>query len=244
LRAELRLAEQVQISMLPRRLPAVGGLEFGAIYRPCTQLSGDFFNVFRLDRDHVGMYVGDVSGHGVAAALLGVFAMQRIVTKQIDGSEYRILPPSESLDRLNTVMLDSHFPDDFFLTLTYGIFDTRHATWNYASAGHPSSLLFRRNGSVMALEAEGPPLGLLPAHFQDETIAIGPGDRLLLFTDGVDTMQWGGHGRATAGMIAAFPRRHAASSQALLDSLEAEAEPAEGILDDLTLLLLEWTPVT
>ena len=72
---ELKLAEQVQRSMLPRNLPTVPGAEFGAALRPAQHLSGDFYNALRLDRDQVGFYVGDLMGHGPAAALLGVYAM-------------------------------------------------------------------------------------------------------------------------------------------------------------------------
>src|SRR5205823_4207729 len=90
---ELRLAEQVQRSMLPKVLPKLNRVEFGASLRPTLHLAGDFYNVIRLDRDRVGVCLGDVMGHGPAAALLGVFAMQGLRTKTIDGTSYEVLAP-------------------------------------------------------------------------------------------------------------------------------------------------------
>ena len=82
---------------MSRRLPEVGPIRFGALYRPATWVSGDIYDVVRLDETHVGFYVADAVGHGMPAALLTMFIKKALLTKRILGHTYEILPPHVSL---------------------------------------------------------------------------------------------------------------------------------------------------
>lgn len=237
---ELRLAEKVQRGMLPKALPNVPGLAFGASLRACGHLAGDFYNAFRLDRERVGLYVGDVMGHGPASALLGVYAMQTIRTKRIEGASYEIIPPAEALAGLNGDLIEADFPDTPFVTLAYGVLDAGRRTLTYSSGGHPPALLLRPGRPAEPLGEGGPLLGLFEAPFDQAVVELGPGDRLVFYSDGIDSVRWQSGGRGIEGLIERLGRRDGRSAQALVDSAMAEAAfDDEQLRDDLTILLAE-----
>src|SRR5712692_83041 len=92
---ELELARRIQQSMLPQALPEILPARFAVHYRPCGRVGGDFYDIFRLDENHVGFFVADVMGHGVPASLLTIFLKKAVRTKEISGNHYRLLPPNE-----------------------------------------------------------------------------------------------------------------------------------------------------
>src|SRR5262249_54238704 len=116
---ELELARRVQQSLLPRTLPEMPPACFAVHYRPCGRVGGDFSDVIRLDEDHVGFYVADVMGHGVAASLLTVFLKKAIRFKEISGRDYRLYSPHEVLQDLNRDLLDQAVADNPFITMVY-----------------------------------------------------------------------------------------------------------------------------
>src|SRR5215213_1476021 len=94
---ELKLAARVQQDFLPRALPKVSGVSFSSLYRPAGFVSGDLYDVMRLDESHVGIYMADAVGHGMPAALLSMFLKNALVTKEILAGGYRLLTPAEAL---------------------------------------------------------------------------------------------------------------------------------------------------
>src|SRR5262245_59170926 len=98
---ELELAQRIQLSFLPQTLPEVPQLRFAVRYLLCGRVGGDFYDVFRLDEEHVGFYVADAMGHGVPASLLTIFVKKGIKPKEVFGKQYRLVPPGEVLARLN-----------------------------------------------------------------------------------------------------------------------------------------------
>src|SRR5690606_34656415 len=98
---ELQLAAMVQRELLPRETPEVCGVKFGTMWRPVNYVSGDIFDIARLDEDHVGIFVTDAVGHGVPAALMTMVISRSLCLKEITGSSYRLLSPKEVLARLN-----------------------------------------------------------------------------------------------------------------------------------------------
>lgn len=234
---ELVLAQQVQQSMLPSRLPEVGSVRFGAALRPCAQLAGDFYNVFRLDRERVGVLLGDVMGHGAAAALLSVYTVQRLNAKRIEGHRYEILQPSEVLGRLNRDLLTADFPGEPFVTMVYGVLDCERKVWTYSSAGHPPAWLVPAAGPARALETHGPPLGVMESEYSQSEQTLAAGDRVVLFTDGVDTLNWPGVGPRTPGLVQAFAECDADDPQVQVDAVLACAQAEPDIPDDVALLM-------
>jgi serine phosphatase RsbU (regulator of sigma subunit) len=236
---ELRLAEQVQRSMLPRVLPKLPTLEFGASLRPTQHLAGDFYNVIRLDRDRVGFYLGDVMGHGPAAALLGVFAMQGLRTKIINGSTYEILSPAAVLAGLSRDLIQADFPESPFVTMIYAVVDTSQHSLVYSCGGHPPAILMRLHEAPRLLDCRSPLLGVFDVPFEQAEIALEPGDRVAIFSDGVESIIWGDFGEGVKGLIKALEIRDGRSPQELIDAAMALAKPGACPTDDITLVMVE-----
>ena len=241
---ELRLAGRLQRDFLPKQLPHVGPARFSALFRPAAHVSGDFYNVVRLDEDHVGFYVADAVGHGVPAALLTMFIKHSLVTKQIvPGGGYRLLSPGETLARLNGALLEQGLSAATFATAAYGVANVRTRRVTLARAGHPSPLVLGRNGTVTAVDCDGGLLGIMPDEvFTEAAVTLAPGERLLLFTDGVEVAfadasaasldRW----RSLLAATVAGPDDDLLSAcAAAVDAFNADAPPR----DDLTLLLLQ-----
>jgi len=184
---ELKLAARVQQDFLPRSLPQVPGVRFWSLYRPAGFVSGDLYDVMRLDESHVGLYMADAVGHGMPAALLSMFLKNALVTKEILAGGYRLLTPSEALARLNDALVSQNLSQATFATAVYAVLDTSTRTLTVSRGGHPNPLRLTRSGELQVLQTEGSLLGIFPdEQFAETTIALEPGDRIFLFTDGIE----------------------------------------------------------
>ncbi len=159
---ELRLAARLQQDFLPKSLPQVGRIHFHTLFRPAGYVSGDLYDVMRLDEHNVGFYMADAVGHGMPAALLTMFIKNALVTKQITPEGYRLLLPSETMSRLNESMIEQNLSAATFATAIYGTIDAETLTVSFARGGHPHPMLMRADGSVHAIEADGGLLGVFP----------------------------------------------------------------------------------
>ena len=192
---DLAAAARVQQALLPDTLPAVPGVTFAWTYRPCSELGGDSLNVFQLDADHVGLYVLDVSGHGVSASLLSV-TLSRVLIPRRDPSclfikanrapeADTLVSPAEIATRLNRMFPMSEDGRQYF-TLIYGILNIRNGVFRYTCAGHPPPLYMTPNQQVLPCEIGNVPIGLFEdSHYEEGTIQLQPGGRLFLYSDGV-----------------------------------------------------------
>jgi serine phosphatase RsbU (regulator of sigma subunit) len=184
---QMRLAARLQRDFLPRRLPEVEPVHFGVFYRPVSWVSGDIYDVTRLDETHVGFYVADAIGHGIPAALLTMFIKKALQTKRITGNTYEIIPPHVSLEGLNTDICQQNLSICQFCTAIYCIVDTDDLTLTYSRAGHPEPILIHPDGSVEELTCPGSLLGIFPEEqFESRQVVLSRGDRLLLYTDGAE----------------------------------------------------------
>jgi len=193
---DLAEAAQIQRAWLPQSLPQVDGYHFAWSFIPCQELGGDSLNVIRLDENHVGMYVFDVTGHGVGAALLSA-SVQRWLSPvpehsclfdKIPGSEnnYGISSPAAVATKLNSWFQAEPKQGKFF-TLIYGVLDLRDGELRYTTAGHPPPLMVGPDGSKDCPLAKGIPIGMLKEFdFGEARLKLQPGDRLLFFTDGAE----------------------------------------------------------
>jgi anti-anti-sigma regulatory factor len=136
-----------------------------------------------LEHGHLAVYVADVAGHGVSAALLAVLFNQRLIAFN---AQYRLRSPASILCDLNRGLLAECRASGLFVTAAYALIDTTDRTATMASAGHPPGILLRRAGLRQHLRKTGPALGLTPdASYAEHRIRLGEGDRLLLYTDGL-----------------------------------------------------------
>ena len=240
---ELRLAARLQRDFLPRSLPSVDPVSFATLFRPAGWVSGDIYDVFRLDEHHVGFYVADVVGHGMPAALLTMFLKRALQTKRIVGHSYEILPPDAALAQLNEDMCDQELTSCQFCTAVYGIVNVRTLQLRYARAGHPVPLLLGADGELRRLDAVGALLGVFPGEaFQTCEVLLARGERLLVFSDGLeDTLCPGNRADGSALMEVIDPFRHLAAAEMLLHLAgsidESRGENVEG--DDVTVLVMD-----
>jgi phosphoserine phosphatase RsbU/P len=196
LKRDLQAAEQVQRALLPSVVPQTDGMEFAWYLKSCDEVGGDTLNVFRLDERHLCFYVLDVSGHGVASALLAVQVCRFLnpllgpasLLKKLDAgsSGYRLAPPREVLADLNALFPSQPQTMQFF-TIIYGLYDLDVHRAVVASAGHPAPIVLRASGAMQAPQVTGHPIGFFsPGHsdFTEIAVDLAPGDRLLLYSDG------------------------------------------------------------
>ena len=184
---DLRLAARLQRDFLPRRLPEIGPVRFSVLYRPASWVSGDIYDITRLDETHVGFYVADAVGHGLAAALLTMFIKKALQTKRISGNTYRIIPPDLSLNELNADICGQNLSSCQFCTAVYAVLNTQTLELTCARAGHPEPVILRGDRTVERIESPGALLGIFPEEtYQTQTVQLQTGDRLVLYTDGIE----------------------------------------------------------
>jgi phosphoserine phosphatase RsbU/P len=191
---DLKAAARIQQTFLPGEIPRAAGAKFAWFYQPCDELAGDGLNVISLGAGMFGLYVLDVSGHGVASALLSV-TLSRLLSAPSEPSSILICggdaadrcditPPAEVAARLNRL-----FPFDpateQFATLVYGILNEGTGEFRYVSAGHPGSVYLPAGGDPVILESSGFPIGLADDVYVERSVRLAPGDRLYLYSDGV-----------------------------------------------------------
>ena len=241
---EQRLAARLQRDFLPHHLPSIPGYNFSTLFRPASYVSGDLFDVARLDEHHFYFYLVDAVGHGMPAALLTMFLKQALRTKEITGHSYRIIPPGEALGKLNSLLVEQELSQATFATALYGVVDTRTNTVTFSSAGHPSPLRIKGDGSQDLIVADGGLLGIFPDEaFPETTFTLDPGDRLLLYTDGVEVCfsDDGGESFDTERWRQVLRQYHQLPPDDLLITFAREIDGQIGSLsskDDLTMLLI------
>ena len=250
MKRDLNAAALIQKAFLPDENDGVPGVKTAWILQSCDELAGDMLDLIVLGDDMLGLFVADVSGHGVPAALLSVTLSQVIsdvdgpgsIVKDSSGDNTRFVPPSEVADKLNQLFSWNESTQQYF-TMVYGVLNTKTRQLDYVAAGHPGPLVVSRDKSIHSLPSAGFPIGLLDEAFEQDSICLQPGDRLYIFTDGLtETMN---------KQNELFDREHLIETVKGLDEMSLEeslqqlvkiavewreGEPPE---DDLTLLAVE-----
>ncbi len=242
---EMRLAARLQRDFLPRVVQPVGNVQVAALYRPASWVSGDIYDVIHIDEHHTGFYVADAVGHGLAASLLTMFIKRAVVSKQVDGEGYRVLSPSDTLERLNMALADQALPNHQFVTACYCVLNHETLTLRYARGGHPYPILITPDGTLTELKTAGGLLGLFPGEeFPTFETQLRPGDKLLLYTDGMELAFQGERGESfdTTAYHRVFESLARMPIEPMLRQLERrlDAESASpNPHDDLTVVGLE-----
>jgi sigma-B regulation protein RsbU (phosphoserine phosphatase) len=236
---ELELASRIQSSFLPQTMPDVPQVRFAVHYLLCGQVGGDFYDVFRLDEHHVGFYVADAMGHGVAASLLTIFVKKGVRAKEVFGRQYRLVPPGEVLNRLNKDMIEQKLSDTPFITMVYGLLNHRTGTLRLARAGHPYPLFVPRHGPAEFWQQHGLLLGISEAEFAEQQYTLQLGDKLLLYSDGIDHARFEDNPPGHMSLKACAERNAQLPVQAFVAQLARDLFGAATPPDDLTLLAFE-----
>jgi phosphoserine phosphatase RsbU/P len=240
---EMEMASQLQNSLLPHDFPPNNTVNFSAVYRPVSTAGGDFYDVIELPDCRIGFAQVDVSGHGVSAAMIGA------MFKMAFQSFARVTPsPAKLLSLLNDSLFQI-LPESDFLTVFYGIIDTRSRTLVFTNAGHPMPFLYRRStGSIEELSAGGPLVGAFPNMDYDEmSLQLTWGDRILVFTDGVTEAEkvssddiFYGENRLRQVFLASCSRESSEILPAIMDDLE-EFRSDPTFRDDVSMMLVSVT---
>ncbi|MBI3411291.1 MAG: SpoIIE family protein phosphatase [Planctomycetes bacterium] len=237
---ELELARRIQESFLPQSLPELPGVRFAVAYKPQNRVGGDFYDLFRLDESHVGFYVADAMGHGVPASLLTIFVKQAVKAKEINGNEYRLTPPNEVLAKLNRDLIAQALSEHPFITMAYALFDARTGTFRFARAGHPYPLYVPREGPPRFWQIEGSLLGVFETEFRLQAHTLAPGDKVLLYTDGMDAAAVDKQPLGGASLLAAVERHRNLHIDDMIQRLEHDLFGQTQRTDDLTILGMEY----
>ena len=251
LRQDMMTAAAVQRDLLPKGAIAHPPLTFAWDFVPTESIAGDLFNVFPLDEDHVGLYMYDVAGHGVASAMLSASLHHSIALAPITASItkddlpgppfYRIAAPADTVAHLN-----AKYPltrTGLYFTLFYAVIHLRSQTMSYCRAGQIPPILIR-DGAFVKLSQGDVPVGLLPdATYTTHRVQLRPNDRLYLLSDGLteamnDNDETYKTDRAAVQLLATRSQPLGDTIQSLIQNVQ-EWQHQKRFDDDLSILALE-----
>lgn len=191
---DLKSARKAQMNLLPNELHGVPQIEFKARFFPSQYVSGDIYNVFRLDENHIGAYHIDISGHGVPAALFSVSLSQLLNTNissrnllKVPVNEppyYKINPPDLVISMLN----EDHSFERYgvYFTMIYSIINLQEKKLSYIRAGHNPPLMLHKDGSIEMPKEGGLPVGWdFPREDEVVNLSFEEGDRFFMYSDGI-----------------------------------------------------------
>lgn len=250
---ELEEARRLQASFLRESHRAWPEAEISLWLRPSGHVGGDMVGFFEASRSLLGFFALDVSGHGVAAAMVvartagmlsDVSPNQNIALSPLDNGVFAALPPDLVASRLNQQLL-GEVHGERYLTMCLGFLDRRSGVVRFVQAGHPNPLVLRSSGDVELVGAGGLPIGLFPeAQFDCSEIRLAPGDRLLLYSDGLtESPAADGAFLDEEGLIRICKRHAALAGPALIDAISADLERHMGgcdFPDDVSALLIDY----
>jgi hypothetical protein len=224
---DAELLRRVRRAFLPRSLPEVAGVRFAVGRRSTGANPSGFYDVTRLDEDHVAFSMADVmGGAGSTNTLLALFVKACVRGKDIDGRHYRMVPPGEVLRRLNRDLIELALPEPPFVAMAYGLLNCRDGRLSLARAAHLPILHVPREGMPTFLHPAGSFLGVADGAFMTEERQLAPGDQLLLATAGADDER----------LAAAAHRHRRLGVGAMVDQVARDLSEGGDRPDDLSLL--------
>jgi len=184
LQQELDIANVIQTSILPKTFPAFPNRKEFDIYAkmlPAKEVGGDLYDFFLIDKYRLGVVIGDVSGKGIAAALL-----MAVCKTLLKATAYKGIPADNILSEVNNILFEES-PSNMFVTVFYGVLDTRSGAFEYSNGGHNSPYLISSDGKVQPLaDIGGMLLGALKdMEYVSNVIMLKPGESIFFYTDGV-----------------------------------------------------------
>ena len=241
---ELEMARQIQLSILPHSLPKLPGLDIAARFLPMTAVAGDFYDFIQLDDQHIGILIADVSGHGLPSALIASMLQVALTTQSSHADE-----PAQVLSGLNKALCGKFTRN--FVTAAYVYLDLTKNVMRYAGAGHPPMLQYRNaTGRGSELLENGIVLGMFgEATYKDLEVRLEPGDRYVLYTDGILEAASPADEMYGASRLMDFLQNNKVlTAHEFADALVTEIahwsgqSSDQGQQDDITVLLFDFNP--
>ncbi|MCW2991925.1 MAG: putative Serine phosphatase RsbU regulator sigma subunit [Solirubrobacterales bacterium] len=178
---EVSMAAGIQMGLLPKEPPAVAGADLAGVCLPAANVGGDYYDLILREDGRLVILIADVAGHSIGSALLMAMA-RSVLRREVAQGE----PPSAILGATNTAMFHDLVSAGLFITMFCAVYDPETSRLTYANAGHNPPILARADGPTLELDGDGAAIGFLEhVDFEELTDEIGPGDELLLYTDGV-----------------------------------------------------------
>lgn len=233
---DLEFSKRLQERILPKE-ERIGNLELDYIYKPSETLSGDMFDIYRIDEENIGIYISDVVGNGVSASLMTMFVRQTMRFIKEDPEK-----PSDILEELHKRFLSLGLEAEYYFTIFFGVFNIETKKFKYVNAGH-NCMPVRYNlkeGKIDAIENKGYPISSLlkEISFEEKSIQIEKNDKLLFYTDGVtEARDYSGREFGLDRLIEVIKR----DTENVLKTIEKTVSKYTfgEIADDFALLLLE-----
>lgn len=232
---EVQLAREIQRTFLPSRLPQPAGWELDARWQTARQVGGDFYDIFSLGKDRLGIVIADVADKGMPAALY-----MTVTRTLIRASVQQIKSPARVLERVNNLLVPDA-QNGMFVTALYAVLDLESGLLTFANAGHNRPYVQQPNGAIRQLPKGGMALGVIDdSPLTDEIIQLNPGDCLVLFTDGVtDTFSPTGEPFSEERLRPVIAAEVGQNASGVLDAIEQALEQhrsSEPPGDDVTLM--------
>jgi len=240
IKAELDVARALQIAILPASFPARAGCDGAARMIPATTMGGDFYDFIELPDGRIGLVMADVSGKGVPAAFFMAVARTNLRELALHHAD-----PGACLADTNDILCTQN-PMELFVTVFYCVLDTTTGLLRYANGGHNPPYVRRADGAVEALNgAVGLVLGVMPGvSYPDHSLQLRPGDRLVLYTDGVtEAFNPADEAYGTERLIAEVMAHGDTDAAGLVERICSSVTVFAGAApqsDDITLTVLSW----
>lgn len=249
---DIEYAKEIQLRLMPQKMPIDEFVSFCAEYLPAERLSGDFYNVLKLDDHNIAFYLGDVSGHGVPAAMLTIFANQNIIPfEEVDSNKRVIIPPTEVMNTIYNSYNNTNFSDETYIIMLYGIYNTKSRLLTYASAGmNVSPYIIKGSGELLTLNSNGfsiCKLGeFITPSFEEIEVQLEKGDKLFVYSDGLIESRNVYNELYGEDRMEAFLKENAALNAeelkiALRENLSHHIGNIDRLKDDVTYLIMEIT---
>jgi serine phosphatase RsbU (regulator of sigma subunit) len=245
---QIRLAGQIQNDLLPEPITDTGPLSISTLYLPADFVSGDTYDINRLDEDRFGFSLADATGHGLPAALLAILVKNSLRGKEIYDGSYRIVEPDELLRRINDELLTSNLRQCHFITALHAIFDRTINEIRWARGGVPYPLFFREGEPPRQIRSAGSLIGAFGNQtYEVARIGMRPGDVLLFHTDGLEALLLGrdacqgDDALLNTEWVRGLTQVGPEDALDQIRRLAAKRDPAEWSRDDITAIALRMS---
>lgn len=247
---DVEYAKEVQKCLMPALLPKDSDITILAKYLPAERLSGDFYNVIRLDEENIALYIGDVSGHGVSAAMLTVFAYQNIVPLiEEENKNDEIISPGFVLKTMYKRFNKTNFNPGTYIVMLYGIYNIKKKIFTYSSAGmNVSPYIVKNTGKVHEVDSKGFPIcklgeQIMP-YYDDRYLEMESGDKIVFYSDGLveskNTINRESQNYNLQDFLTKNPGLNAHElEKSIMNNFNSKIGKDGKLTDDITLLILE-----